>query len=83
MSRQEDVPNHSRERDFVPVECGAPFIVEHTPRRELRLTHSFPLLPSFDASFDGLNSSTDGFLDEICSEVCFVAEFVVQCITGV
>jgi hypothetical protein len=36
------------------------------------------LFPPFDASFDGLDSAADGFLDEVRSKACFVAEFVVE-----
>lgn len=72
---------YCRERDFVPVERGAPLIVEHTPRRELWLTHPFLVLPPFDASFDGLDGASDGFLNEVRGEVGFVAEFVVECVS--
>lgn len=72
---------NGRKRNVVPVECGAPFVVEHTPRRELRLAYALPVLPPFDAAFGSVNSTPDGFLDEVCGEVGFVPEFVVECVS--
>jgi hypothetical protein len=36
------------------------------------------LFPPFDTSFDGVDSASDGFLDEVCCEVCSTAEVVVE-----
>ena len=65
-----DTPVDGRERDFVPIERGTPLVEKHTPRRELRLAHSLLLFPPLDASFDGVDSASDGFLNEVCVVPC-------------
>ncbi len=71
-----DTPVDGRERDFVPIERGTPLVEKHTPRRELRLAHSLLLFPPLDASFDGVDSASDGFLNEVCVTAEVVAVLV-------
>jgi len=57
-------------------------VVDHTPRVELWFVRPFPLFPAVNATVDGVDGTPDGFLDEVCREISFLAETVVQRISG-
>ena len=60
-----NTPVDRRERDFIPVERRAPLVVEHAPRCELRLAHSLSVFPSLNTACDGLDATSNGFLNEV------------------
>jgi len=42
------------------------------------LTHSLPFFPPFDASFDGLDATSNRLLNEVGGEIGFLTELVVE-----
>jgi len=77
-----DPSAHRRKRDFVPVKRGTALVVDHAPRGKFRFVRPFVVLPAVNAAIDGVDSTSNGFLNEIRCQVCFLAETVVQRISG-
>ncbi|ERG96712.1 MAG: hypothetical protein J07HQW2_03195 [Haloquadratum walsbyi J07HQW2] len=48
----------------------------------MRLTRVVAFLESGDTAFDGLDSTPNPFLDEVCSQLCLVSELVVEGVLG-
>jgi len=60
------------------MEGGTSLVVDDTPCIEVRLAGSVASLPRFDSAFDRLDSTANPFLDEVCREVGFLPEAVLE-----